>query len=159
MSKRSLFILSFLFVFTFFGTIGTISELNAKSQSKIEDLNQSKKKKNTKKKGPKKKSSKKKKTSSGKKKSTKKKSNKKKSSKKKTSKKKTSKKKASKKKKGKKYSSKKKKRSSNSSRTYNTGTYTPPKTYDSGSDGSREYKRSEDKPVENFRKEPKKDGE
>ncbi|MBK9334551.1 MAG: hypothetical protein IPM96_19645 [Ignavibacteria bacterium] len=154
MSKRSLFILSFLFVFTFFGTIGTISELNAKSQSKIEDLNQSKKKKNTKKKGPKKKSSKKKKTSSGKKKSTKKKSNKKKSSKKKTSKK-----KGSKKKKGKKYSSKKKKRSSNSSRTYNTGTYTPPKTYDSGSDGSREYKRSEDKPVENFRKEPKKDGE
>ncbi|HRI86293.1 MAG TPA: hypothetical protein PK536_12680 [Ignavibacteria bacterium] len=154
MSKRSLFILSFLFVFTFFGTIGTISELNAKSQSKIEDLNQSKKKKNTKKKNTKKKSNKKKKTSSGKKKSSKKNTNKKKSSKKKKGKN-----YSSKKKKGKKYSSKKKKRNYNTSRTYNTGTYTPPKTYDSGSDGSREYKRSEDKPVENFRKEPKKDGE
>ncbi|MBK9333491.1 MAG: hypothetical protein IPM96_14090 [Ignavibacteria bacterium] len=44
MSKRSLFILSF-YLFYFFGTNWYDLELNAKSQSKIEDLNQSKKKK------------------------------------------------------------------------------------------------------------------
>ena len=63
MSKRSLLILSFLFVFTFFGAISDLSELNAKSKTKVEDLNQSKTKKKSKKK-----SSKKKKNSSGKKK-------------------------------------------------------------------------------------------
>ena len=160
MSKRSLLIMSFLFVFTFGGAVSDLSTLSANTESKTEQT--VKRKKN--KKGTKKKKSSKKR-SSGKKKTT---GKKKSSGKKKTSgKKKSSGKKSKKtsKKKGKRYSKKSKRNSNkrvNSYRSYNSGTYSAPKTYDyntgSSDNSSREYKRTSE-PTESFKKEPKKEGE
>ncbi|MEO8664413.1 MAG: hypothetical protein ABI462_02860 [Ignavibacteria bacterium] len=164
MSKRTLLVMSFLFVFTFTGVIDYFPTVIAKTESTSEQTDKRKKnkkgtsgKKSSKKTTGKKKSSGKKRVS-GKKKS---------SGKKKT----TSKKSKTGNKKGKRYSGKKKskrnntrKSSNNSNTSYrssNTGTYTPPKTYDKSDNGSdREYKRSESsEPKETFKKEPKKDGE
>jgi hypothetical protein len=160
MSKRSLLIMSFLFVFAFGGAVSDLSFAN--TNTKTSSVHTPKSKKSTKrtsgKKSSKKKSSKK---SSGKKSGKKKSSGKKRSSGKKS--------KYNKKGKSKKHGSKKSKRhssrnrtSTTSSRSYNSGTYTPPKSYDlnSGDNSSREYKRSESsEPKETFKKEPKKDGE
>lgn len=153
MSKRSLIIMSFLFVFAFGGALSDSSLLSAKTESKSEQTNKQgpkKKKKNTSKKKSGKKNTKKKKSgkkgSSGKKKSNKKKSGKKYSKKKKSGKKKRT----------------NKKSSRNTSRSYNNSSYSPPKTYDLSSptddNSSREYKRSS-QPTETFKKEPKKEGD
>lgn len=164
MSKRALLIISFLFVFTFSGAIGDLAVSNAKTENTTEQTDKRKRSKKKSKRTKKGKVSKRTLKKSSGKKSVKRKSGKRKytGKKKLAGKKKYSKKYSKKKSRGKKKSKRVSNRikSNKTKRSYNTGTYTPPKTYDYNSnDGSsREYKRSEE-PRETFKKEPKKDGD